>query len=181
MILDFIGAFATGFGLLAVVFILDHLTGKRMGRWVFPATVAVGIIGYTAWSEYTWSSRTIAALPHLRLASTNAESVGWRPWTYISPQVNRMIAVDMSTTRVHANQPDLVMTTLVLLGRWEPVRGVPVIFDCAANTRADLIEGVTLNDDGSIDGATWAEMEPDDNILTTACAAGEEVRNGTGS
>lgn len=181
MLLDFIGAFATGLGLLAVVFSINHLTGKWMGRWVFPATVAFGMMGYTAWAEYSWSSRTINALSHLRLASSARESVPWRPWTYAFPQVNRMIAVDLSRTRVHPNQPDLVMTDLVLLGRWEPVRSVPVIFDCAANTRADLIEDVVLNTDGSVEGATWEAMEPDNSVLTTACAAGQEVRNGASS
>lgn len=177
MILDFIAAIAAGFGLLTVTFIVNHLTGKRLGPWIWPATVAVGMVGYTVWAEYSWASRTIAAQPQLRLASTNSERVFYRPWTYLVPHISRMIAVDETRTLVHPDHPDLVLTDLVLMGRWEPVRVIGVVFNCTDATRADLVEGVELADDGSVIGATWVAMEPDDSVLATACALGEELRN----
>lgn len=178
MILDFVGALATGLGLMGVMLLLNRISGKRMGRWVFPASVAVGMIGYTVWSEYTWATRTLEGQPQLRLAVEAGEATVFRPWTYLIPQTTRMITLDLSQTRVHPAQPDQVLTHLVLLARWQPVRVVTVVFDCAAHARADIAEGVTLNADGTLEGADWIALEADEAVLGTACAAGEEIRNG---
>ena len=178
MIIDFIGALATGFGLLGVVLVINRvLLRNRFDRWIYPASVALGMVGYTVWAEYTWASRTIAVQPQLRVAMEAGDAVVYRPWTYVIPQVSRMTTVDLSATRVHADHPDLVLTQLVFIARWQPVRGLMVMFDCAAPARADLGEGVTLNADGTLEGADWIAMEADDAVLVTACAAGEEIRN----
>ncbi|GAB4269565.1 MAG: hypothetical protein Kow0013_21190 [Pararhodobacter sp.] len=181
MVLDFVGALATGFGLMGLVLLINRLTGNRLERWIYPATVALGMVGYTVWAEYTWPSRTIGSQPNLRLASQNGESLFYRPWTYVWPQVTRMVAVDLSRTQVHPQQPDRVLTQIVLIGRWQPVRVVGAVFDCAAHARADLGDGAIFNDDGSIDGVEWRPLEEEDAVLRTVCAAGEEIRNGRGN
>lgn len=178
MVLDFVGAIATGLGLLGIVLLINILTGRRMASWVFPVTVALGMISFTAWSEQSWASRTLDAQPHLRLASQNSASVFYRPWTYIWPNVTRMITLDISQTRVHPDRPDQVLTQIVLLGRWQPVRAVTAVFDCAQNARADLTQSARLNDDGSIEGADWRPLEAENSVLRTACQMGEEIRNG---
>lgn len=180
MIIDFVGAFATGFGLMGVVLLLNRLTGQRLGRWVYPATVALGMVGFTVWAEYTWPTRTVDGSPQMRLASHNAQSVIYRPWTYIWPQITRLIAVDQSQTHIHPEQPQLVMTQVVLLGRWEPIRVAGIVFDCANNARVDLVDGVVLNADGTLEGADWRALDADDAVLTTACAVGEEIRHERG-
>ncbi|MCB1395981.1 MAG: hypothetical protein H6898_10205 [Rhodobacter sp.] len=178
MIIDFVGALATGLGLMGLMMLINRVTGRRMGRWVFPATVALGMIGYTAWSEYTWGARTLEGQPQLRVAVEAGEPTLLRPWTYIIPQTTRMIAIDLARTQVHPDQPDLVMTQVVLLGRWQPVRAASVVYDCTGHRRADIAEGVTLNADGTLEGADWIALEAGDAVLGTACAAGEEIRNG---
>jgi hypothetical protein len=180
MIIDFVGAIATGFGLFGIMLLLNRLTGRRFGRWVYPASVAIGMIGYTVWAEYSWPTRTIEGSPHLIQASQNSKSVIYRPWTYIWPQVTRLITVDLSQTHVHPQQPHLVLTQVVLIGRWEPVRVAGIVFDCENNARVDLTDGVVLNDDGSPEGASWRALEADDPVLRTACAAGEEIRHERG-
>lgn len=181
MIIDFVGAFAAGFGLMGIVMLINRLTGRRMGRWVFPATVALGMIGYTVWAEYTWPTRTVEGSPQMLLASHNQVSVFYRPWTYIWPQTTRLTAIDQSATYVHPGQPQLVLTQVVLIGRWEPIRVAGVVFDCANNARVDLAEGVELNADGTLEGADWRALEADDAVLRTACAAGEGIRNERGN
>jgi hypothetical protein len=181
MVIDFVGALATGFGLLGVVMLLNRILRGRLDRWIYPATVALGMVGYTVWSEYTWPARTIESQPNLRLAAESGERVFYRPWTYLWPQVTRMIAVDLSRTQVHPDQPNLVLTQIVLIGRWQPVRVAGAVFDCAANARADLSEGAVFNADGSIDGIEWRTLEEGDAVLRTVCAAGEEVRHERGN
>lgn len=181
MIIDFIGAFATGFALLGVVLFVNRvLLRGRFGRWIYPAVVASGMVGFTVWAEYTWPTRTLEAQPHLALASQNGESLIYRPWTYIWPQVTRMITVNRAETRTNPEQPDLVMTQVVLLGRWEPVRGVLVVYDCAQSLRADLRDGVAFQEDGTLAGADWVSLEGDDPVLRTACAVRGEDSDARG-
>lgn len=184
MILELMATFACGFALMGVVLILNRAFGQKLGRWVYTGAMAVGMIGFSLWSEYTWASRTIAGLPQLELATQNADSVIYRPWSYVFPQVTRMIAVDLSQTRTHPAQPDLVLTRVVLLARLQPVRAYLAVFDCALHTRADLFEDVDLNADGTLNGATWVALDDDDPVMRTACAArtqggGDEPRDNT--
>lgn len=178
MVIDFVGAFATGFCLMGIALILNRVTGRRLGRWIYPASVALGMVGFTVWAEYTWPTRTLAAAPQLRLASHNEQGVFYRPWTYLWPQVTRLTTIDQSATFVHPERPDLVLAQVVLLGRWEPVRAAGVVFDCRRMARVDLAAGVELSADGVPQGADWRTMEADDPVLRTACSVGEEIRNG---
>jgi hypothetical protein len=180
MVFDFIGAFLTGFGLMGVVMLLNRLTGQRLGGWIYPAIVALGMVGYTVWAEYSWAARTMETQPQLRLASQSGDAVFYRPWTFIWPHVTRITAVDVLETRVHPAQPDLVLTRVVLIARWQPVRAVISVFDCEAGARADLGPEVTLNADGTLEGADWVALESDNAVLVTACTVGEEIRNGRG-
>jgi len=182
MLIDFVGAMATGFGLLGLVLLANKLILRnRFGPWIYPASVAVGMVGFTVWAEYTWAQRTVAALPQLRMASESGDPVFYRPWTYVFPHTTRVVTVDLSQTRTHPEQPDLVMTRVVLIGRWQPIRGVLVVYDCAASQRADLVEGVTLSAAGALEGASWIPLDADDPVLRTACAAAEEGQDGRGN
>ncbi|MFN4099388.1 MAG: hypothetical protein ACK4GT_06395 [Pararhodobacter sp.] len=186
MLIDFVGAIATGFGLLGLVLLVNRLILRgRFGPWIYPASVALGMVGFTVWAEYTWAQRTVAALPQLELASQSGDPVFYRPWTYVFPHTTRVVTVDLSQTRTHPEQPDLVMTRVVLIGRWQPIRAVGVVYDCATNQRADLVEGVTLNEAGTLEGASWIPLRAEDPVLRTACAAagegGEEGIDGRGN
>lgn len=180
MIFELIGGLSAGLGLLGMVFLLNRLLGGRIPGWVYPASVAVGLLGFTIWAEYSWAERALGAQPQLRLADTVADPSPLRPLSYIRTPVNRLRAIDLSRTMVHDEQPDLVRTMVVSMARWEPVRAVEVVFDCAAAAMAPLGGGVTMSADGTLEGATWLQMEAGDGVLRTACAAGEEIRDGRG-
>ena len=104
------------------------------------------------------------------VASTSKQSMWFRPWTYLRPLSLRMVAVDTRRHRQHPDQPDQVMTTVLLLGRWMPVHEVPVVFDCAAERRADLHAGVEIRPDGQLANADWRRLAADDPALRVACA-----------
>jgi len=175
MLIDFVGAIAAGMGLMGLVMLVNRLILRGLfGRWIYPATVAVGMVGFTVWAEYTWPQRTLGALPQLVLVSENGQSVFYRPWTYVWPQVTRMVTINQAQSRTHPDHPGQVMTQVVLVARWQPMQAVTVVFDCAGHRRADLADGVTLNADGSLEGATWLPIEADDASLRVACSAVEE-------
>lgn len=177
MLIDFVGALATGIGLLGVVLMINRLILKgRIGRWIYPATVALGMVGYTVWAEYTWAERTVAGLPQLEMVSEAGDPVIYRPWTYLWPQATRVMAIDLANTRTHSERPGEVMTQVVLIARWQPIRAVSVVYDCTAHRRADILDGVVMNADGTLTGAEWQPVAADDAVMTAACTAvGEEV------
>ena len=180
MLIDFIGSLAAGFGLMGIVLLLNRVILRgRLGRWIYPATVAFGMVAYTVWAEYTWADRTVAGLPQLAMVSESGDPVIYRPWTYLWPQSTRILAIDLANTRTHPEQPGQVMTQVVFLARWQPIRAVTVVYDCPGLARADVLDGVTMNADGSLSGAEWHEIEADDPVMQAACGAmgeGSDVR-----
>ncbi len=170
MLFEFIAALTSGFALFGVLMLVNRLTGRWMPRWAYTAAVAAGMLSYSIWSEYTWADRAIVPGSGYVEASRNAQSVWYRPWTYIWPQSNRMIALDARFTRTHPDQPQLVLTRVALMGRWVPEYGYLAVFDCDASARADLLAGVELLDDGTLRGAEWVPLGADDPVLGAACA-----------
>jgi hypothetical protein len=53
-----------------------------------------------------------------------------------------------------------------------------VVFDCAEAARADMLAGVELLEDGTLEGASWIQLQPDDPVLRTLCDAREELNGG---
>lgn len=149
---------------------LNLAVGRRLPGWLIPASAGAAMIGFIIFMEYSWAARTAESLPDgVEIASVSQESMWYRPWTYIRPLSLRMIAVDTRRHRRHPQQPDQVMTTVLLLGRWMPVHEIPVVFDCAAGRRADLHAGVQLLPDGQLAEADWRRLDDADPTLPIAC------------
>lgn len=172
MLLEFIAAIALGLGTAGLVMALDFVLGKRLPGWLIPASAGLGMIAFMVWMEYNWLPRTTEQLPTgVVVVSTSQESMWFRPWTYLKPVSFRMVAIDTRRNRRHTAQPELLMTSALLLGRWMPARHIPVVFDCAGARRADLDAGVELAEDGRLIGAEWRRLAPDDPALLAACSA----------
>ena len=178
MLLEFIAAIASGFAVLGLVLVLNILTGRRLASWVFPAAAGLGMLLYSIWSEYSWPDRAIVPGSPYAEASRNEARFWYRPWTYIWPQSNRLIAIDQRFSRSHPQSPHLVQTRVVLLARWMPEYSYLVVFNCDEATRADMFEGVELQPDGSVTGAQWVALAGDDPVLLAACGE-REGRDGS--
>ncbi len=174
MTLELLGAIVAGIALLGVVLFVNRvLLRNYFGRWLYTAAAAAGMLGFSLWSEYSWPSRALAAQPALVAAAHNEHSVFYRPWTFIWPQQTQLITVNTAMMDRHAQNPDLVMTQIVLVARWRPLQSVLAIFDCAANASVAVEEGVRLTPEGALEGGTWTELEASDPVLRTVCAAAE--------
>lgn len=170
MLLEFIAAIALGLGAAGLIMGLNLVTGKRLPGWLMPATAGLAMIAFMIYMEYSWSDRTQAGFPDgVVVTAKSSDSMWYRPWTFLRPLTLRMVAVDTRRNRTHAEAPDQVMTSVLLLGRWMPTRAIPVVFDCAGQRRADLHAGVELADDGQLIGADWRRLQADDPALRAAC------------
>ena len=80
MAIEFIGAFIAGIGLLGLMLFVNRILLRGwLGKWVYPASVAVGMLSFTVWAEYSWPARALATQPGLRMVSANSVMVPYRP------------------------------------------------------------------------------------------------------
>ena len=170
MLLEFIAAICVGLATAGIIMGFNIALGRRLPAWLVPAGAGVSMIVFMISMEYTWLDRTADQLPEgVEIVSISRDTSWYRPWTYIKPLSLRLIAIDTRRNRTHAAQPDRVMTSVLLLGRWMPARQIPVVFDCTLNRRADLHDGVDLDDTGTLPGAQWRQLAASDPALIIAC------------
>ena len=170
MLLEFIAIIAAGFGLAGIALSINIALRRRLPSWIVPAAAGAGMLLMAVWLEYSWLDRTTATFPEgVQVASTHQQRSWYRPWTYLVPLTNRLIAVDHRFDRRHAGAPAQVLTRVILAGRWEPTHQYGAVFDCAMHRRADLLDQVELQEDGGLKDARWIQLSADDPVLRTAC------------
>lgn len=170
MFLELFATFAMGFGGAGLILLINKLLGGRLPRWLTPVCAGLAMIGFTIWSEYSWFNRTVKGLPDgLEVAWSHEASKPYKPWTYLLPQVDRFVAVDVLSVQTNDALPDQRMVDLFFFGRWAPARQLRVVMDCANNRRADLMEGVSMGPDGAVEDSAWIPLEPADPVLRTTC------------
>ncbi|MBB1251244.1 MULTISPECIES: hypothetical protein [unclassified Rhizobium] len=173
MLFELIAAVVAGVALAGVAMALRWLSRGSLPKWIIPATAGLGMLCYSVWSEYSWFDRMTTALPGIAVTWKNQQTAFWRPWSYLEPVTTRFTAVDLKGAKRNPKQPGLVMVDILLVARWQPVKPVKVVYDCGNARRADLIDAdVAIADDGSLVGAEWNNVKPDDASLKVACAAG---------
>ncbi|MCB1330902.1 MAG: hypothetical protein KDK28_16320 [Maritimibacter sp.] len=170
MFWELIATIVAGVAAAGVVLALGKLLRGRLPKWLMPVAAGAAMIAMAIYNEYGWFPRTQAGFPEGLTIVETVESRAWyRPWTYVTPFVERFVAVDTVTVRSHAAQPDQRLADVYLFGRWAPVHKLPVLADCAGWRRAALADGIGFEDDGSVTGADWVRPPEDDAILTALC------------
>ena len=170
MFFELIGTITAGVAAALLVWAINRTFKGRLPKWLIPAAAGAAMLAATITSEYSWYDRTVATMPAgLVVAQTVEEKALYRPWTYTAPFIYRYVAVDRQSTRTHPNQPDQRLVDLVFYGRWTRTAKVPMLFDCAENRRADVVDGITFGDDGAVTDATWFPLDPADPLLKVAC------------
>lgn len=175
MILELIATVSAGFALFGIAALARALSRNRLPRWLGPAAFAAGMIAYQVWADYSWAGRQMAAYPQLVVAAEGRETSPMRPFSYLVAPVSSIRALDVSRTRIHPEQPDLVLTRLVGLARYAPPTGAVAVFDCAGHRMAPVVTGVELRPDGTLEGADWVGLPETDPVLRRACALREDI------
>jgi hypothetical protein len=173
MAMDFISMAAVGVLVFCILYALNHLSGKRLPKWLTPASIGVAMITYSIWNEYSWFDRVSSQLPdRVAVLDVGAAGAPWRPWSYVFPVISRFSALDTGAVLRSPGVPELVATDILLVQRWANTIRVPVAFDCKAAMRADLVGSAELAPDGTLTGATWVPVGQDDKMLQAACNGG---------
>ena len=170
MFFELIAVLSAGLAAAGIVLLARRLV-PALPRWLAPLLGGLAMIGTAISLEYSWYGRTEAALPDgVEVALRHENRAPWRPWTYAVPYIDGFIAVDRAGALTHPALEGQRMVDLYVFGRWTPTRHARAVFDCEAGRRADLVAGVTLAEDGSVEGATWHDTGLDDPVTAAACA-----------
>lgn len=142
-------------------------------QWSVPFAAAVGLVGFTIWSEYDWYSRVSAELPpELEVVAVQDEAMPLRPWTYLLPIKMRFVALDHRKTLAHPQKDGLRMVTLYSFARWKSVSEGLMAIDCAGNRQVLVVPGVTITPEGELEGADWVAAPNGDRLQAAACREG---------
>ncbi len=170
MFLELIAAVSAAVAAAGLALLVNKLTGGRLPKWAMPMAAAVAMLSFAIVMEYSWFERTTADFPEGVEVTTVHEARGfWRPWTYVYPLVDRFVAVERASIRTNDSVPDQRLVDLLFFGRWQPLRTVPMVFDCGAARGAPLLDDVTFDATGAVLNANWAPVPSDDPILMTVC------------
>ncbi|MFZ1468698.1 MAG: hypothetical protein WAT09_06920 [Paracoccaceae bacterium] len=142
-------------------------------KWLVPFAGAMGLIGFTIWSEYDWFDRVSATLPATyQVVDVQEEAMPLRPWTYLKPIRMRFLAIDRAKTMTHPTVAGLRIVTLYSFARWKSVQQGLMAVDCAGNRQVWLTDGVKISDDGTLTGAEWLPVDKADKLQEAACQEG---------
>lgn len=170
MVFDFVAMIVIGAGSAGVYMILKLGLKERLPRWGLPATIGAAMLAFSVWNEYTWFSRSTAALPEaVQIILVPEERSPWRPWTYAFPVIARYMALDGTSLRAAPENPAFRQADLIFVERWVGTERVPLAFDCAGGRHADLIDGAVLGADGTLTGSSWIKAQPGDIMQSAAC------------
>ena len=120
--LELIAAIVAAIACAGIAMILRRLSRNRLPAWILPAAAALGLISYTAWSEYSWYGRMAAALPEgVHVVWEDDRPQALRPWTMAVPLVTRFVALDTRQMLAHPSGPDLILANAYGFARWRGV------------------------------------------------------------
>ena len=166
MFLELIATFAVGIGAAGIALVLGHLSRGRLPRYSAPFAAGIAMLCYVVWSEYTWANRTLGTLPDsVEVVSAVEESKPWKPWSYIVPQVTRMMVLDRAGVQTNPTAPEILLADIYLFGRWAAPMMRPQLVDCANAARADVSE-VALADPSQ---AEWIAVGLEDPVIEALC------------
>jgi hypothetical protein len=173
MALELFAAIIAAVALGGIVHLLRRLTGSLLPKWSVTVAAGIGLIGTTIYLEYDWFNRVSAELPEgVEVVWYAEEIMTLRPWTLIAPITTKFVAMDRRQVVQHPNNDALRMAKLFNFGRWRPVTDALMVFDCTQGKQILVSEGVTIGEDGTLNGAEWVSAPEGDGFQAAACTAG---------
>lgn len=166
MFLELIAVIVAGIAGAGVMMLIARTLGDRVPNWLIPVAAGVAMLGTTISSEYSWYSRTAAALPEgVEVVQTAESTAFYRPWTYLAPYTDRFIALDTGNVRTNTEDAALFMADVYFFRRWSTVQAVELMVNCSTGQRADPAFG-----DGG--DPVWRDAIADDPIISGVCDRG---------
>ena len=177
MIYEFIATIAAGFGMAGIALIIRHLSklmGKPAPKWLIPIFAGLECL-ISNLSRIHWQDQQLSTRgDNLKVVKLVEGEIWYRPWSYVRPQVVRMMAVDEG--KVLSTQPTIKQVNLYLFERRVSTKIVPQLVDCdtpamvsnpALANQADKLTGAELQ--AMLRQANWQPLKTDDELVKVVC------------
>ncbi|RFC63047.1 hypothetical protein DYI37_13990 [Fulvimarina endophytica] len=133
MLFELVAAITLALGIGGLAYGLRRISGGRLPKTVIPVAAALALVAFAIWGDYSWASRTASALPaRVVVVDELGESNVWRPWSYLFPVTERLVALDEGSVRPEANDSGLVRADLYFIERRQAARKSTISVDCAS-------------------------------------------------
>lgn len=170
MFIHLIATLALGGLAAAFVFAFARTIGWKKPGVAYPIAVALGMLSYSVYDEYSWFSRSSGELPgRLEVVRTYATSLPYQPWTYALPRVYRYDAADLASLRTNPTAPGQRLVLMKRITRNTSTVDVPIIVDCAKDRYAELTTATEFGDDGLPKNADWRSLTDHEALRRTIC------------
>ncbi len=159
------GALAAG-----LVYAVARTIGWKKPGVAYPIAVALAMLGYAVYDEYSWFKRSSGDLPNrLQVVRTYATSLPYQPWTYAVPRIYRYDAADVASVRANPNAPDLRLLRIVRVTRNTSSQNVSVVVDCPRGRFAEISTATEFNTDGLPKNADWQDIAGHQALRRMVC------------
>ena len=156
-------------GAVAVWTIARTIGWKKPG-FAYPVAIALGMLSYTIYDEYSWYSRVSTALPtRLDVVRTYATSLPYQPWTYAVPRIYKFDAVDLASPRANPSAPELLLVLVKRITRNTSTVDVSVVVDCEKARYHEITRKTEFNAQGLPENADWSSLSQHKALRDSVC------------
>lgn len=166
MFWTFIATVFCGLGAAGIALGIRSVTRKKAPKWIIPVFGGLGMLGYLVYGEYTWYEHKVSLLPtEAIVVGEETNSVIWRPWTYLVPQVMSFTVLDSNSIESSPNDRDVHMFYLYRFEQsyTDAVSKQVHLLNCSTQ------ELVPLDDDGGPQVEQLRKLSDSNRLFIAAC------------
>ncbi|ROT98297.1 hypothetical protein EB809_14195 [Marinobacter sp. R17] len=167
MFWNFVATVFAGLGAAGLALGIRAATRQKAPRWLIPVFAGIGMLSYLAYNEYTWHTVTQSRLPEgAVVVNEETQSVIWRPWSLIVPQVVRFTVLDTHSVKPDPTNPEVVSFYLYRFERTytDSVKEQVYLLNCNSQ------ELVPVDDDGKANTKGLRQLSDGDRLLGQVCS-----------
>ncbi len=153
-----------------IVYVVARTFGKKPPGVLYPVAIAIGMLSYSIYDEYSWLDRASSAMPtRFQLVRTYATSMPYQPWTYLVPRTYKFDALDLGSPRSNPKAPQLVLVQLVRVTRNTSSVNVTAIVDCPKSQFTEVDNTTKFADNGLPTNANWQSLSGHRALSEAVC------------
>ncbi|MCB1503862.1 MAG: hypothetical protein KDJ47_02705 [Hyphomicrobiaceae bacterium] len=172
MLFQLLASFMMGVLAASLAYIAYRISGRRLSRAIIPFAAALGMLGFSAWNEMTWYSRTAAAMSSRLVIIEQGKPVSnpLSPWTYLYPTIDSFRLLDTESLQPLPGNPGMMLAQVHTVTRFLPTTKSAWVLDCTHSQLAHIGPQTKFGEQGMPVNLTWGKVGAGNTITTAACA-----------
>lgn len=179
MFIHLLATLAMGAVAALAVWTIARTIGWKKPGIAYPIAVALGMLSYSIYDEYSWFTRASSALPNrLEVVRTYATSMPYQPWTYAVPRIYKFDAVDLGSPRANPKAPDVLLVRVSRITRNTSTADIGMLVDCSKLRFSEVTAATQFGDDGVPTNPNWEPLSEYQSLQKVVCKSGSVPAQG---